>query len=244
MSATETFSLFGALPAELRLQIWREALSARCVWAAVFDTERDVGAAGEAKRTRLQFSKRTRLQVSAMAHVGAAPYMAGLACRESRDLLEKLYIKPWRMRELATGGAYWVDLERTVVWLGHVESFAMLDALRALSNDVQSRIKCVAVLSTDVDAPTMHDFVPLRFFCRALHTIIIQRREDAAARFSPLSPELAAYYATLPDHASAETPPAPSNEGHDSTGPYFLPYPTLHLVSSDFADRLEKRTSF
>ena len=35
MSAADSFTFFGALPLELRLQIWREALSVRTVWAAI-----------------------------------------------------------------------------------------------------------------------------------------------------------------------------------------------------------------
>ncbi|KAF6844847.1 hypothetical protein CMUS01_00644 [Colletotrichum musicola] len=241
MPPTDTFTLFVALPSELRLKIWSEALSERCVWAAVFDAD------GEARKPKGLIPG-----LSAMVHVGAAPYTAGLACRESRRLLEESYSKPLRVPELAAGGVYWVDLERTVVWLGQSEACAVYTVLAAFGKDVLSRIRHVAVLSINIKASAMKVFFPLYTLCGGLRTIIVQRGEDAK-RFSRLSPELAAYYATLPDSGPGETSLAYLEERTEFSdthvaysfleGTYGSSHPALYLVTSEFADRLEGRLS-
>ncbi|KAF6833928.1 hypothetical protein CPLU01_05223 [Colletotrichum plurivorum] len=232
MPTTDTFTLFGALPSELRLKIWSEALSERCVWAAVFDADGEAG-------------------LSAMVHVGAAPHTAGLACRESRRLLEESYFKPLRVPELAAGGVYWVDFERTVVWLGQSEACAVYTVLAAFGKDVLSRIRHVAVLSVNIKASAMKVFFPLYTLCGGLRTIIVQRGDDAK-RFSRLSPELAAYYATLPDSGPGVTSPASPEHTLPSDlevaysflrGTHGPSHPAFYLVTSEFADRLEGRLS-
>ncbi|KAF6811258.1 hypothetical protein CSOJ01_05816 [Colletotrichum sojae] len=241
MSGTDTFTLFGALPPELRLKIWGEALSERSVWAAVFDADIEACKA-----------KGLVPGLSAMIHVGAAPHMDGLACRESRRLMEQSNVKPLRVPELATGGGvYWVDLERTVVWLGHSKAINVYTALEAFDEDVLSRIRHVAVLSTNIKASGMKVFFPLHRLCGGLRTIIIQRGD--AARFSRLSPELAAYYATLPDSGPGKTSLAYLEGRADFSdihvaysfleGAYGPSHPALYLVTSEFADRLEGRPS-
>ncbi|WYZ45777.1 hypothetical protein EsH8_IX_000002 [Colletotrichum jinshuiense] len=153
-----------------------------------------------------------------MAYVGPAPYLPGLACRESRRLLEKSYVKPLRGPESATSsGVYWVNLENTVVYLGN--SSNAMDVMDAFGADKLSRFRHVA----------------LRW---SLRTIIIQGYESgSAANFSvceTLDPELAAYYTTIPDSVGPEI----SHETLDT--PHFrsllLEYfgdspPRLHLVS-------------
>lgn len=76
MSAADSFIYFHALPTELRLQIWGEALAVRSVWAAVrnYSADRDLSA------SRLPFI---------MVYIGPAPYLAGLSFREARRLLEQ-----------------------------------------------------------------------------------------------------------------------------------------------------------
>jgi len=78
MSAADSFTYFHALPTELRLQIWGEALAVRSVWAAVrnYSADRDLSA------SRLPFI---------MVYIGPAPYLAGLSSREARRLLEQSY---------------------------------------------------------------------------------------------------------------------------------------------------------
>ncbi|KAF6811253.1 hypothetical protein CSOJ01_05811 [Colletotrichum sojae] len=195
MSATESFTLFGNLPTELRLTIWSEALSIRSVWAAVFDkdppspgTPPDLAGYDTDDLDPEQLAElRANLETPvgppppAMAYVGPASYLAGLACGESRP------------------GAYWVDPENTIVYLGRApHARATLDALGA---DKLRQIRHVALR-------------PCRYWsiaqacrrlakeCPALQTIIIHCDQlgvvDEPAVSEDLSPELAAYYATIP----------------------------------------------
>ncbi|KAF6833934.1 hypothetical protein CPLU01_05229 [Colletotrichum plurivorum] len=181
MSETKTFTRFGNLPTELRLIIWSEALSVRSVWAAVFDKLAEF-------RSRLA------------TRVGPASYPAGLACGESRWLLEQSHVKFPRGPGLATGpGAYWVDPESTTVYLGRApHARATLDALGA---DELRQIRHVAL------RPCQYWSIyeacrRLAKECPALRTIIIHC--DGLGHVSEplvsedLSPELAAYYATIP----------------------------------------------
>ena len=71
MSAADSFTYFHALPLELRLQIWREALSVRSVWAAVPNDS----ANRSLSTSRLPFN---------MAYIGPAPYLVWLSRREAR----------------------------------------------------------------------------------------------------------------------------------------------------------------
>lgn len=77
-----TFTLFCALPQEIRLQIWGEALSVRSVWTAIRNRASDSDPTGAVHPT---FS---------MTYVGTAPYLAGLSSTEARRLLEQIYPKP------------------------------------------------------------------------------------------------------------------------------------------------------
>ncbi|KAF6807449.1 hypothetical protein CSOJ01_08178 [Colletotrichum sojae] len=192
MSIPDGFTFFRALPPELRLKIWSEALSAPSVWAPDSNASRPVG---------------------------QAPYLAGLACRESRQLLERLYVKPLPRGLPGGSGVDWVNLETAVVYIGD----GAMKALDALGVDELAR-SCQRLAAV----------------CPALRTIIVEREGDGSAGDGmevprTLSPELAAYYATIPDCVGPEM----SLETLDT--PYFrslvLEYfgdspPKLHLVSS------------
>ncbi|CZT53420.1 uncharacterized protein RSE6_14970 [Rhynchosporium secalis] len=121
MSPANSFTLFGALPPELRLQIWREALSVRTVWAAI--------------RNR-----------ASMAYIGSALYLAGLSCKEARRLLEQTYIKP--ICQLSAD-VCWVDMNHTVVYLGDFfETMTVIDSFHA---DDLCRFKHVALRWSQFD---------------------------------------------------------------------------------------------
>lgn len=188
MSHLESFALFQALPPELRMKIWSDALSERTVWAAV---SRDSGGCSS----------------WAMAYVGQAPYLAGLACRESRRLLEKLYTSPLRGPGLATSfGACWVNLESTVVYLG--SSYNATELIEAFSVDGLARFRHVALQWYQFDR-LARTCQRLAETCPALRTIIIQRGESgditSESVRDDLDPDLAAYYATIPGSVDPET---------------------------------------
>ena len=231
MSALDSFNYFHALPPELRLQIWGEALSVRSVWAAVrnYNADRDLSA------NRLPFI---------MVYIGPAPYLAGLSSREARRLLENPYVKPIRglFSGLATStGSYWVDLDTTVVYLG--DSSDLTTVLNSFGADELSKFKHVA-LPWYQFGRLARTCQRLATMCPALRTIIIQRSETEAVTNrplrQPLSLETAAYYATIPEHAGPEL-------GYEKLdAPHFrsllLEYfgdspPRLHLLSPDSANR-------
>ena len=217
MSAGNSFIYFPALPLELRLQIWAQALSVRSVWA-------------DLTASNLPFT---------MAYIGAAPYLVGLSCREARRLLEQFYVGPIRgpFNGLTPSRSSWVDLDTTVVYLGAF--FATTTVRKTFGADERSKFKHVALpwyQFGNLARTCQH----LAMLCPALRTLIIQRGEAQAATERPfpqtLSLEAAAYYATIP----AYTGPELGCEGLDVA--YFrsllLEYfgdtpPRLHLLSRD-----------
>lgn len=99
------FPLFQQLPPEIRRHIWQEAL---CEWAVWYTSHPHVNLQASGLFIR-------------MRPVGIAPFHVGLACQESRHLMEGLYTKL-----LAGGGGsaaspaavYWLIPERTITYLG------------------------------------------------------------------------------------------------------------------------------
>ncbi|KAK1711411.1 hypothetical protein BDP67DRAFT_519152 [Colletotrichum lupini] len=63
-----------------------------------------------------------------MNHVGPAPYLAGLACKESRRLMEQSYAKPIHRPtySAASSAIHWIDLQKTVVSLEDYRSAGAL----------------------------------------------------------------------------------------------------------------------
>ena len=103
MSATDSFAFFCAIPPKLRRQIWGEALSVRSVWAAIRNPAADCDPTSVNHPPFI------------MTYVGPAPYLAGLASKEARRLLEQTYFKPICG---PNASAYWVNVDQTVVYLG------------------------------------------------------------------------------------------------------------------------------
>ncbi|EXJ72245.1 uncharacterized protein A1O5_04749 [Cladophialophora psammophila CBS 110553] len=232
MSAADSFTFFHTLPPpELRLRIWRDALSVPSVWAAVHknNTDRNLTAGC------LPFI---------MAYIGPAPYLAGLSSWEARRLLEQFYVKPIRgpSSGLATSaGSYWVDLDTTVIYLG--DSLDAMTVLNSFGADELLKFKHVALLWNQFGS-VARTCQRLATICPALRTIIIQRDETEAATDQPLrqplSVETAAYYATLPGY------PSPDLGYEELDAPYFqsliLEYfgdspPKFHLLSPDSTNR-------
>lgn len=120
MSTAHSFTLFSALPVELRLQIWSEALSSRSVWAVVRNVDNDPSVN--------------------MAYIGPVPYLAGLSNAEARQVLEENYVKPIRGPD---SRLFWVDMDQTIIYLGaDSDAQALLDTFHP---DDLSRFKHVAI---------------------------------------------------------------------------------------------------
>lgn len=231
MSAADTFTYFPALPAELRRQIWWEALSVRSVWAAVrtYNADRNLSAS---------------LLPFIMTYIGPAPYTAGLSCREARRLLEQSYVRLVCGRlsgSKTSNGYYWVNLDTTVFYLG--DSLDTTTVLNSFAVNDLSKLKHVT-LPWNQFSRLARTCQHLARTCPALRTITIQRSQTEATTnghlHRPLSLEMAAYYTTIPDYAGPEI----GDEELDA--PYFrsllLEYfddspPTLHLLSPDSANR-------
>lgn len=95
MSAADSFTLFRALPLELRLQILGEALPVRSVWVAVRNRALDCDPTG---------MNHPSLR---MAYIGPAPYLAGLSSQEARKLLEEPTLSPVVGQALVFIGLIW-----------------------------------------------------------------------------------------------------------------------------------------
>ena len=186
MSAADSFTFFGALPLELRLQIWREALSVRTVWATIRNP---------ASVDRPQFT---------MAYIGSAPYLAGLSSKEARRLLEQTYMKPIRR---PSAGVYWVDMDHSVVYLGEFsDAMNVMDSFHA---DDLCRFKHVALRWSQFDK-LARACQRLARTCPALCTIIVHQAETKAQAVADgpfsrsLSLKTATDYATIPSHSNSE----------------------------------------
>ncbi|KXH67092.1 hypothetical protein CSAL01_01369 [Colletotrichum salicis] len=193
MDAAHRFTLFGALPPELRLQIWTEALSVSSVWSA------------DRKATETSKDNTSHLP-PIMTHIGPAPYLAGLACKESRRLLERLYAKPIHgpRQSAASGAVHWIDLQNTVVSLGdHRSAGALLDSFPA---EDLARFRHV-VLQSSQFSDMARLCQRLANSCSGLRTIIIHT-DHAGCLFTdlpcePLTQEMAAIFVNILDDPGA-----------------------------------------
>lgn len=212
MSYPSSFHRFSDLPLELRLAIWEHALSGWTVLASSQLVQRS-----EAGRI-------TDIETTITA-VGLTPYLAGFACVESFQLMKKShsYMKlifgcRGRISECAvadddvSGGAYWVDMNRTVLCLDaslhtvHTIPWLHTEALHALRH---------VVLRWNMERN--RDYYHVIKACQLLHnltltkdiqTIIVQTVEDTKEPSTvddswlsqPTSTATAAYYSTLPDY--------------------------------------------
>jgi hypothetical protein len=192
MSAADSFTSFPAIPLELRLQIWGEALSVRTVWAAIRNCASDCDPTG---LDHPPFS---------MAYIGPAPYLAGLSSKEARRLLEQSYVKPIRG---PSARVCWVDVDQTVIYLGDSsDAMAVMDSFHA---DDLFRFKHIALVWSQFNS-LARVCRRLAITCPALCTVIIHQVETETKPmvngpfFQPLSLQTAAYYATIPIHARSE----------------------------------------
>lgn len=102
MSLETSFARFKYLPPELREQVWRHALSEWSVWAP----------------THAHFNLSVK-PIITMEPLGRGAYEVGRVCRESRELMRRIYVglKPGKGRGEPSGD-YWLHPERTILYLG------------------------------------------------------------------------------------------------------------------------------
>lgn len=227
MPPAKAFTLFSTLPLELRLQIWSEALSFRSVWAVTHNRPSGVDQVG------------VNYPSFSMAHIGPAPYLAGLSSREARRMLEQAYIKPIRGPD---SRPQWVNMDQTVVYLG--DDFDAISVIDKFHAPDLSRFKHVALAWSQfywISKACQR----LANACPTLYSIIIRLPEsdDKAAdhrTFSnPLCPLTATYYAKIATYTNSEL----GYTGLDTD--YFrsllLEYfhasrPQLHILPPDLGD--------
>ncbi|KAI5920661.1 hypothetical protein F4810DRAFT_713348 [Camillea tinctor] len=184
MSSTTTetsFPNFPKLPAELRIQIWEEALSEWSVWAPVLGLNAD---------------DRTKRHPFYMTFVGATPNRIGAVSAEARELMGNQFEHPICSKDGTR--VYWVDLEKTVVYLGdYCELVAVVSHLRP---DDLERFRHVALLLYE-DSEYDKIFWFLSKSCLDLKTITIQlapgREPGLSASRRALLPYRAEYFLSL-----------------------------------------------
>ncbi|XWX01940.1 hypothetical protein V2A60_009972 [Cordyceps javanica] len=231
MSRKKSFHLFKRLPPEIRHHVWREAL---CQWAVWYTSHPHINLQASGLLIR-------------MKPVGVAPYHVGLACQESRQLMERLYTKL-----LAGGGrfessptaVYWLIPDQTIVYLG-----------------------CTARATDFIDLLHAHQSLPLRHLvlhwsdlvdvtrfshslvsqCPDLRTFVLHATDrkttpELCRCDSPLSAHLADWYTTIASCKDEVLPYVEHPESdmlHWSVGEYFgdrdeeIEGPRLHFLPSE-----------
>lgn len=167
MSLPTTFTRFYDLPPELRLMIWEHALSGWSVFAS-----------GHCCATP-QHEDESRAKTAAVP-IGPVHHLAGLACRESRYLLEKSFARltSRHSRGCNLPGIYWIDMDTTILYLdidpAPVEFLGVFDA-KSLSN-----LQHVAFRwNTGCISPIARACQLLAALAPELRTIIIQTTEES-----------------------------------------------------------------
>ncbi|KAK3899334.1 hypothetical protein C8A05DRAFT_18216 [Staphylotrichum tortipilum] len=231
-----SFKHFSALPAELRLQVWEAALAVPSVWAAL---PRPLPSDGLEDGSNT--NPEARASAYTMAFVGPVPYMAGLACKEAWDLMNRSYGGPVH----GPAGApritqpSWVNMDHTVVYLG--DPLELMNSIRTFDAAALPRVQHVALTwrmsHMYLLSAACHR---LTYACPRLRTLIIQTSEYHGTRENPgpappepLGLERAAFYARL----LAYTGPQLNYDGMDMAQfrrdlNYDLanPPPTVHVL--------------
>lgn len=182
--------------------IWEHALSGWTVLASGQHCTASQGA-------------RTADVPTTMIRVGHAPYIAGLACVESRRLLKRSYTKLTvrHRRGYNLSGVYWVNMNRTVLCLD--ASAYPVELLRMFDEEALLDLQNVVFRWTvRYIGPVTRACQLLATLSPALRTIVIQidKLRDAKERthldgswFSqPMSVATADYYSTIPDREGPE----------------------------------------
>ena len=230
------FERFALLPPELQIQIWEDALRVPTVWAAT----RNYEAGNSSDRGHTPICKR---------FIGPEPYLAGLACRESRRLLEQSFGQPLRGQpgSATTLGAYWVHLDTTVIYLG--DTATATEILETWDVSEVRRFRLVALSDFALAAISHIRFTTLAKVCQRLatscpnlHTIIIHRVETNLEGNGTISGHLsrgmADLYARIPEESESEICRKESSSLYLASllGEYFGDGPPkIHLLSPEYA---------
>lgn len=232
------FTLFQHLPAEIRHYVWYDAL---CDWAVWYTSHPHVNLHARGPGIR-------------MRPVGAAPYQAGLACRESRALMQRLYTKlPCRasrdsLRGEERGGdaaVYWVIPDRTILYLGCPSRAT--DFLEIFHAHQSLPLRHLVLHWSDlVDLIRFSHSLAQR--CTNLQTFIMHAADrkttpDLCRCESPLSQGLADWYASIVAWDAGSKPPYMEHPDsallHWSVGEYFgdrdeeFEGPKLHFLPAE-----------
>lgn len=170
MASIGSFTRFPALPAELRVQIWTEALTESSVWAAALTKPRNVHDGGPLPDHR---------SIS-MNCVGPSPHLVALSCKEARAVMYWVYKQPLRgpIMEATVQGAYWIYLDNAVVaFVNSQDSLAILDRFGAEI----ARLQHVVLVWQDWTIQP-RTCMRLAKSCPALRTVIVQRVESPKKR--------------------------------------------------------------
>jgi hypothetical protein len=198
MADERKFTCFRALPAELRDQIWEEALLDTKDWT-VWGILKSAPFRGKSHRPALGF-------------MGATHHTIGMSCREARDVQQRFKAKG--LLEVQ------VDFSNTVVCLGRDQSalaFTKDPTCHGISDEDFSKIEHVVILHTcrDICAPTwgrqnlrntLQASQNLLWMCERLRTIIIERSESPEGR-EPLGIEKAARLVEIAKNDEPEVGP-------------------------------------
>ncbi len=189
--ATTTFTCFAHLPAELRLMIWEEALSARIALSVTL-------APALAPELALATDEDPGLFLD---WVGPAPYLVGLSCNEARRVMEKSFVQ---LPENAVGAAaaafsplatrpepQWLDPDKTIVHIGEWPRTGIV--LARLGVDAAAKLNHVTMVFHPLH---LTDFYPacreLKQHCPGLKTLVVEwttaRGTDQQPRFHPRYP--------------------------------------------------------
>lgn len=170
MATIGTFTRFPALPAELRIQIWTEALTESSVWAAALTKPRNVHDGGPLPDHR---------SIS-MNCDGSSPHLVAFSCREARAVMQRIYKRPLRgpIMEATVQGAYWIHLDKAVItFVNSHDSLAILDRF---GSEIAGFQHVVLVWQDWTTQP--RTCMRLAKSCPALRTVIVQRVESPKNR--------------------------------------------------------------
>ncbi|KAK3347155.1 hypothetical protein B0T25DRAFT_462267 [Lasiosphaeria hispida] len=188
--SNNSFTPFSRLPAELRVRIWQDALSAPSVFAMLRN------------RKYIQHCKsiyhvlRNKRLAYTMAFATPAPYPAGLSCMEARQLLEKSHIP--LQDAYRPGPVCWIDQENTVIFLG--DCFDGIATLQRLNPRHFSQLKHMAMVWQRMQPGFVYSrvFKLLAELCPVLRTLIIHDgKRDGNTNVSVSTAQTAAYLEIL-----------------------------------------------
>lgn len=227
MDSNASFPIFSALPTELRLRVWEEALSVATVLTA---TSRN----GRREEPHPSFQVQS---------IGSAPHAIGLVCKDSRRQLEHSFASassPGHRGLFRFAGAqYWLDLERTVFFFGQGgEARKLFDGL--VNEDVL-RPRIIA-FRWDHWGMLARLCIAIARRCQNVHTLIIQRSDGDVQPDSSqgsLAAETATRFAKVLEHAGPEMQDTglDSNFLRSTLVQYFGDTPPIiHMLQPNHAD--------